>query len=260
MRTLERLSTTPVKGTALQHPDRVWLGPRGIPWNRRFHLVDARGGLFSGGSHGPLVQLRAVLDEQAGALTVTFPEDAGIAAITAPAIAMGEVHVTDMWGRPVPGRFVEGPLGEAIGAWAGQPLRLVRADADGDGPDVHRLSLATAASARDLGTRSGRPDLDGRRFRMNLELDGYAPFEEDGWEGLRVRVGAAVIRVLGQVPRCVVTTQDPATGIKDFDTLKRISEIRPLMPNRGGVPFGMYAEVEGPGWAAVGDPVEILGR
>ena len=94
---------------------------------------------------------------------------------------------------------------------------------------------------------------------MNLELDGCEPFEEDTWEGMRVRVGTSVVRVLGQVPRCVVTTHDPATGLKDFDTLKRIAELRPLMPDRGGVPFGMYAEVEEPGWAAVGDRVEPLG-
>ena len=150
-------------------------------------------------------------------------------------------------------------LSLAIGSFVGQPLRLVRADADGDGPDVHRLSLVSEASVRELGSRSDRPDLDARRFRMNLELGGCEPFEEDGWTGRRVRVGGAVIRVLGQVPRCVVTTHDPATGVKDLDTLKRIAEVRPLMPNRGGVPFGMYAEVEEPGWVAVGDVVEPLG-
>ncbi|MEI7742657.1 MAG: MOSC domain-containing protein [Chloroflexota bacterium] len=256
MRNLARIHTTPLKGAALQHPEGVHLGPLGITWNRRFFLVDASGGLFSGGRHGPLVRLDAALDPEAGSLTIRFPDGASI---TAPVDRLGEEHSTDLWGRPVPGRFVEGPLGAAIGSFVGQPLRLVRADADGDGPDVHRLSLVSEASVRELGSRSDRPDLDARRFRMNLELGGCEPFEEDGWTGRRVRVGGAVIRVLGQVPRCVVTTHDPATGVKDLDTLKRIAEVRPLMPNRGGVPFGMYAEVEEPGWVAVGDVVEPLG-
>jgi len=256
MPTLARLNVTPVKGTALQHPDGVNLTALGIPWNRRFFLVDAEGGLFSGGRHGPLVRLGAALDEEADTLTITFPDGA---AVTGPAGALGAAHVTDMWGRPVPGRFVEGRLGTAIGEHLGRPLRLVRANEEGDGPDVQRLTLVSLASVRELGARSGRPDLDPGRFRINLELDGCTPFEEDGWAGRRVRIGAAVIRVLGQVPRCVVTTQDPATGLKDFDTLKRIAELRPLMPDRGGVPFGMYAEVEEPGWAAVGDRVEPLG-
>jgi len=256
MPNLARLNTTPVKGTSLLHPTTVRLTELGIPWNRRFHLVDAVGRLFSGGAHGPLVRLHASFDEEAGALTITFPDGPGI---TAAADGLGEAHVTDFWGRPVPGRFVEGPLAGAIGAHVGRRLRLVRADAEGDGPDVHRLSLVSQASVRDLGSRSDRPGLDPLRFRMNLELDGCEPFEEHTWEGRQVRIGGAVVRVLGPVPRCVVTTQDPATGVKDFDTLKRIAEYRPLMANPRGVPFGMYAEVEQPGWVSVGDPVEPLG-
>jgi uncharacterized protein YcbX len=58
----------------------------------------------------------------------------------------------------------------------------------------------------------------------------------------------------------VVTTQDPATGLKDFDTLKHIAAYRPKMRQPRGIPFGMYAEVEQPGRIAVGDPVEPLGR
>jgi len=255
MPTLARLNVTPVKGTALQHPDGVHLTALGIPWNRRFFLVDADGRLFSGANLGPLVSVGAALDEAADTLTIRFPDGAEV---TGSAVALGTGHVTDMWGRPVPGRFVEGPLGTAIGEHLGRPLRLVRADAEGDGPDVQRLTLVSLASVQELGARSGRSDLDSRRFRINLELDGCVPFEEDGWAGQRVRIGGAVVRVLGQVPRCVVTTQDPETGLKDFDALKRITEIRPMMPDRGGVPFGMYAEVEEPGWAAVGDVVEPL--
>jgi uncharacterized protein YcbX len=253
--TLARLNVTPLKGTALDHPDAVDLTMLGIPGNRRFHLVDDRGRLFSGGHHGPLVRLRASYDPDAQTLAVEFPDGTSVVADTS---RLGATQVTDFYGRPVAGRFVVGPLAEKIGAYAGRRLRLVRDDAEGDGPDEHRLTLVSRASVADLGSRSGRPDLDPRRFRMNLELDGCAAFTEDGWEGMAARVGTAVIRVLGQVPRCVVTTQDPATGLKDFDTLKRIAEYRPLMRRPRGVPFGMYAEVEQPGRVAIGDAVEPL--
>ena len=66
--------------------------------------------------------------------------------------------------------------------------------------------------------------------------------------------------MLGQVPRCVATTRDPATGDKDFDTLKAIAAYRPLMTEPRGVPFGLYAEVERPGRVALGDAVEALAR
>lgn len=247
---LARLNVTPVKGTALQHPAGVELTRLGIPSNRLFHLVDAGGALYSGGDFGPLVRVGAELDPGARALACSFPDGA---VAEGPATDLGEAHVTDFYGRPVPGRFVHGPFAEAFSDYVGEPVRLVRADHDGDGPDVHRLTLVSLASVADLGARSGRDDLDPRRFRMNLELEGCAPFEEDTWEGRRVRLGTAVLRVLGQVPRCVVTTQNPVSGLKDLDTLKQIVAFRPLIDGRRGIPFGMYAEVEVPGRATRGD-------
>jgi MOSC domain-containing protein len=254
---LARLNVTPVKSLGLRHPASADLTEAGIPGNRRFHLVDAAGRLFTGADHGPLVRLLASFDPDTSTLSIVFPDGTSVVAA---ADRLGPAHATDFWGRPVAGRFVEGPLAEALGAWVGQPLRLVRADVEGDGSDVERLSLVALASVRDLGFRDGRPDLDPRRFRMNLEIDGCEAFEEDTWSGQRVRIGTAVIRVLGPVPRCVVTTQDPATGNPDFDTLKRIAAYRPLMRHPRGVPFGMYATVEEPGRVSVGDAVEPLGQ
>ncbi len=254
---LARLNVAPVKSMGLLHPESVQLTATGIPSNRRFHLVNEAGRLFTGADHGPLVRVRSSFDPDAETLSIAFP-DGSVA--TSAANLLGAPHVTDVWGRPVPGHFLLGPLADAIGAFVGQPLQLVRADLEGDGSDVHRLSLISLASVRDLGARSDRPDLDPRRFRIDLELDGCDPFEEDTWDGLAVRIGEAVVRVFGPIPRCVVTTQDPATGVKDFDTLKRIAEYRPLMQRPKGVPFGMYAEVQQPGRIAVGDPVEPLGR
>jgi uncharacterized protein YcbX len=115
------------------------------------------------------------------------------------------------------------------------------------------------ASVAALGAGAGHHgDLDARRFRMDLELDGCEPYEEDTWDGRRVRIGQAVIRIHGQVPRCVLTTKDPDTGDKDFNTLGEIARQRTRIPGGGGLPFGMYAEIEWPGPVAVGDEVTPL--
>ena len=249
------INVTPLKGTRLEHPDAVGLTPLGIPGNRRFHLVDDAGRLFSCGDLGALMRLAASWDAATGDLRLELPD--GTVAVAGPD-DLGDPHTTDFYGRPVPGRFVTGPVSLVVSAFAGRSLRLVRADREGDGPDEHRLSLVSLASVADLGARHGRPGLEPGRFRMNLELDGCAPYEEDTWEGRAVRVGSAVLRVLGPVPRCVATTRDPVTGDKDFDTLKAITAYRPLMAAPRGVPFGMYAEVERPGRVAPGDPVEPL--
>jgi len=253
MRTLARINVTPVKGTTLLHPERVELTSIGIPENRRYWLIDERGVLFSGSDHGPLV---AVLAEADGdRLRVTFPNGDQVEGNGS---RTGEAVITDFYGRAVPGRVVTGSFSEAWSAYAGAPVRLVRGDRDGDGPDEMPLTLVTYASVRALAEGGGyEGDLSSLRFRINLELEGCDPYEEDSWDGRRVRIGGAVVRLKGQVPRCVVTTQDPATGQKDWDTLKQIAAQRAQIPG-GGLPFGMYATVESPGPVAVGDPVDPL--
>lgn len=254
---LARLNVTPLKGTGLAHPATAELTDHGIPGNRRFHLVDAGGRLFTAADHGPLVRLRVAFDPATELLRVAFPD--GSESLTR-TDRLGDPVVTDVWSRPVPGRLVTGPVADAVGAYVGRPLRIVMADVEGDGSDIHRLSIMSLASVSALGARHGRPDLDPQRFRMDLELEGCEPHQEDTWAGLAIGIGEAVVRVLGPIPRCVVTTRDPATGRKDFDTLKRIADVRPLMEEPRGVPFGMYAEVERPGRISVGNPVHVLGR
>jgi uncharacterized protein YcbX len=124
---------------------------------------------------------------------------------------------------------------------------------------VEPLTIVSQASVRELARRGGREgDSDSRRFRINLEIEGCEPYEEDTWRGRRLRVGEAGLIVLDPIPRCIVTTQDPNTGTKDFETLKVIASYRGRIDGRGGLPFGMYARVQEPGRARVGDRVEPL--
>ncbi len=253
MRTLAQINITPVKGTTLLHPERVELTSVGIAENRRYWLVDEHGSLFSGSDHGPLVAVTA--ETEGERLRVTFPDGARV---EADASRTGEAVTTDFYGRAAPGRVVEGPFSAAWSAYVGAPVRLVHGDRDGDGPDEMPLTLVSYASVRALAQGGGHEgDLNSLRFRLNLEIEGCDPYEEDSWDGRRVRIGGAVVRLQGQVPRCVVTTQDPATGLKDWDTLKQIAAQRAQIPG-GGLPFGMYAVVETPGPAAVGDPVDPI--
>jgi uncharacterized protein YcbX len=250
---LARINVTPVKGTALHHAQTALLTEVGIAGNRRFHLVDERGALYSGLAHGPLVQVAADVDGDT--LLCRFPDGTAISGST---VDLGRPVSTDFYGRTVPGREVEGPFGAAFSSYVGEAVHLIRTDRDGDGPDEFPLTLVSWASVEELGRRGDNPGLDPLRFRINLELDGATPFEEDSWDGGRIQVGEAVLRIEGQIPRCAVTTQDPATGLHDWNTLKQIARIRPLMATRQ-VPFGVYATVETPGRASVGDDATPLG-
>jgi uncharacterized protein YcbX len=210
--------------------------------------------LFSGLGHGPLV--RVVCDVDDGLLTCRFPDGKVASAATDD---LGDLEETDFYGRAVPGRALGGDLSALFSAYVDAQVRLFRTEYEGDGPDEMPLTLVSFASVEELARRGDHDGpLDPLRFRINLELDGLEPFEEDTWDGRRVRIGGAVVRIAGQIPRCAVTTQDPMTGLHDWNTLKQIAAFRPMTADRE-VPFGVYATVEEPGAVAVGDPVEPLG-
>jgi uncharacterized protein YcbX len=246
---------TPVKALRLSHPQEAELTEGGIPTDRRFYLIDEGGGLFDASDRGSLLRIVPDYDPATELLRCTFPDGSVVEGV---GDGLGETVTTDFFGRPVEGRLVRGPFAEAFSAALGLPVRLVRVVRDGDGQDVHPLTIVSSASVRDIGSRGDRPDLDARRFRINLEVDGCEPYEEDHWDGVLVRIGAATIRVRGQIPRCIVTTLAPDSGEKDFRTLNLIARHRPRIEGGRGLPFGMYAEVVEPGRVQVGDPVEPL--
>jgi uncharacterized protein YcbX len=251
-----RLNVTPVKSTALHHPDRVRLEPYGAAGNRDFFFVDEDGRLQGGSKFGPYVQIRSEHDPERERLVLRFP-DGSVAA--GDADARGEAIVTNFYGRPVPAHVLDGPWAAAVSSFVGRPVRLARVDAPGDGSDIRPLTLVSLASVDELSRRGGAPGrVDPGRFRMLMELDGCAPHEEDGWNGRLLSVGEAVVRVGDAVPRCVVTTQDPATGIRDFPTLSVIKRYRGVRD--GELPFGVYGEVDTPGVVRVGDEARVLER
>jgi len=174
---------------------------------------------------------------------------------------LGDELVTDFYGRPVRGRLVVGAWSQAISAYAGRPLRLVRSEEPGAGVDrgLGPVTMLSDASLDELARQTHADAIDGRRFRMLIGIAGCAPHEEDDWLGGLVRVGEAVVRLHEQVARCAITTQNPETGVPDLDTLREIARYRGA---RDGDPklidFGVFGEVETPGRVRVGDPVEPL--
>jgi uncharacterized protein YcbX len=255
VRTLARLSVTPVKALRLSHPDEAELTASGIPADRRFFLIDEAAELFDASDHGPLMRIVPAYDPASDHLRLAFADGTVVEGV---ADRLDERITTDFFGRMVEGRVVLGPFAEALSRDAGRPVRLAQVERDGEGQDVHPLTIVSSASIRDLAVRGGGGELDARRFRINLEIEGCEPYEEDSWDGELVRIGDATIRVRGQIPRCVVTTLAPDTGEKDFGTLTQIARYRPRIGGRGGLPFGMYAEVVRSGRIRVGDPVEPL--
>jgi uncharacterized protein YcbX len=253
--TIARFSIAPVKSTALHHPEEIRLERYGALGDRCFFLIDAAGELFTSAKLGKLVRIHADVDEAAKRLSLTFPDGTVAEGSTD---TRGDAVTTDFWGRRTTGCVVPGPWAEALSEFAGQALRLVRPDRPGDARDELPVTLLSLASAEKLASDAGseRPR-DSRRFRMLVELDGCEPFEEDTWEGRVLRLGGALVKVMGPIPRCVVTTQGQDTGDKDFPTLTAIARHRGRGRN-GTLDFGVYGTVLEPGVARVGEPAELV--
>ena len=92
---------------------------------------------------------------------------------------------------------------------------------------------------------------------MLIELDGGEAHEEDTWVGCRIGLGQAILGISAPVPRCAMTTHDPETGRRDYDTLRAIKEYRGQVDGKD-LMFGVYGEVERPGVIRLGDEVRVL--
>jgi hypothetical protein len=95
-----------------------------------------------------------------------------------------------------------------------------------------------------------------RRFRPNLVVDGEGAYEEDRWR--RIRVGDVEFEGVKNCSRCVVTTIDPDSGVKDphKEPLRTLATYR--RQAQGGVYFGQNLIPRSGGVIHVGDRVEIL--
>jgi uncharacterized protein len=247
------ISLTPVKATMLHIVDEADVLESGVRGDRRFYLVTERNRLVSNKDHGPLQLVRATYDEARDVLAFRMPDGEEVAA----PVERGEEVETTFHKRPRLARVVRGPWAEAVSDLAGQPMRLVEpALSATDRGRGGATSLLGTSSLERLAEQLGVDTVDHRRFRMNFGIEGVEPHEEDAWRGRRIRVGEAVFIPQGHVGRCVITTQNPDTGVTDLDTLKALAAYRGDLETTEPLAFGIHAAVAAPGRVRVGDPVE----
>lgn len=253
--TVTALAVTPVKGMRVRAVDRVVLGDRGALGNRVFYVIDDRGRMVNGKNFKYLQTIVADYDAEAQALRLAFPDGAEAAA----EVRYGDAVTTSFFNHPKEAREVHGPFNEALSEYFEQPLRLVGAASAVDRGRHGSISVMSRASLRHLASIADCDGVNGRRFRMLIEVDGIEAHAEDGWVGQCVRVGSALVRGCGHVGRCVITTRDPDTGEGDLDTLKLLATYRHKIGTTEPLAFGIYGEVLEGGIVAVGDPVTVEG-
>ncbi len=111
-----------------------------------------------------------------------------------------------------------------IGERVGRPVCLRPRARVSDGAPLHLLSRPTL---RLLERTYGCP-LEPARLRANLIVeitDGQA-FDEDRWVGRRIRIGDALLEIVGPSSGCVVTTFCPEMASGDLELLSGLLQVR----------------------------------
>lgn len=116
--------------------------------------------------------------------------------------------------------------------------------------DYPSISIGNKATHRAIEEKMGR-DLSEIRWRLNVWLDGLAPWEEFDWIGQEVMIGSVRLAIRERIQRCNATTANPNTGVRDADTLAALKDW-------GHQDMGVYAQVVQSGEIAIGDKVQVL--
>jgi MOSC domain-containing protein len=246
------LSFTPVKGLRLQRVEQIELDRSGAVGNRRFFVVDDRDRMINSKVLG---ELQTVVAHDSGdRLELEFPGGRTVSGAVEP----GETVEARFFSAVVQARPLDGPLSEALSKHLGRPVRIVLAPGSVDRGEVGAASLISRASLERLASQAGVTDVDPRRFRMLIEIDGVEAHAEDAWVERTVEVGEAAIRWRGHVGRCLITSRDPETGVIDLPTLDVLGDYRRDLKTTEPLPFGIYGSVEHPGAVRVGDELRLL--
>jgi len=124
--------------------------------------------------------------------------------------------------------------------------------------DAYPFLLIGENSLTDLNSRLENP-VPMNRFRPNFVVSGADAFAEDSWT--RIRIGDVVFYLVKPCARCVVTTIDQSTGVKQgVEPLKTLASFRiPKRSIKKKILFGQNLIAEDIGKIVnVGDAVEVL--
>ncbi|MBG0818536.1 MOSC domain-containing protein [Planomonospora sp. ID82291] len=270
---LTEIRKYPVKSVSGLMVDSAVMEPWGPAGDRRWAVVDERGGLHWAGENPRLLSVVAAATDGDGLLLdapglprLEVPPatgekvPVGFVELDAATLAHPDAHAwfTRLLGRPARLVWLDDPRRCAVPpARGGLPGDVV--SFAGDAP----VLLASRSSLRRLddwileGAAERRDDppapLDMARFRPNLVIDGAPPYAEDDWR--EVRIGPVAFRVSERCDRCAVTTYDPVTLRKGKEPLRTLARHRRW---DGRTWFGIRMVPRNRGELRLGDPVTVL--
>ncbi|GAA3464963.1 MOSC domain-containing protein [Saccharothrix longispora] len=239
----------PIKGLSPQPLTHVPLRRgEGVPHDRRFAFARPEGkyrpGLREGLRKAEFYAL--VSDHRLAGLATHLDVDTGEFTVRVAGHAVLTAHVEEDREELLAffARVLDLPEGVLPVLAAEEGRRFTDVAFAGDGP-MHWISLVNLASVRDFAART-EAEVDPRRFRANVLLDGLPPFAEVDLLDREFTLGG--VRMVGRyrTGRCAATEVDPASGRRDLPVLRLLDR------TYGHQDVGIYAEVLSDGVLHVG--------
>ena len=249
---LDALYRHPVKSLGEEALDQATLAPgHAMPWDRKWAI--AHGGAWDpanpGWMGGSAKMVSTTYVPRLAQMQVRFEETTESVHLSHPDLGALSVQPSDPLHHPVLTRWIE-PLLEGTGREG--PFHVCEAPgvAFTDFEETH-ISIATGNSLRALEQHIGQ-SLEHIRFRMNLWLEGPAPWSELDWVGQEIEIGEARIKIIGRDQRCNTTNANPATGQRD-------TQIPAFLRRQfGHMDFGVYAQITQGGTIRKGDAARLV--
>lgn len=292
--TVKEINIYPIKSCAEIQVSTASITPRGFEYDRIFQVVTNVDGVWSfctprERAYEKLFHIKPSISDDGKQLTLTSPYAKEKFLLELEGAATTQLETTVMGGNKV----LLNDYGVEVSKWLKEATGIDDAHLVGyiDNKDFHRgvevgdqgealppsstapipVSLAdeapflltTQPSLSDLNIRlksNGKDQIDMRRFRPNIVLDGLKPYEEDSLK--RIKINSTEFHVWQRCGRCTMTTIDR-------DTLKRCGEplntLNTFRERENGLRnFGMHLIPaldnvnEDMGSISVGDSVEVL--
>lgn len=265
MATISGLFIYPIKSLGGIEMESAQLTDRGFQYDRRWMLIDYSGRFLTQREHPVMALLQVKLESHV--LRVFHKKDPG-AYIQIPLEQQdGEQVSVTVWEDTMPAHLA----GPNFDTWFSQqlkmPCRLVympdfcRREVDPDYAhnkeitsfsDAYPLLLIGQASLDDLNTRLAVP-VPMNRFRPNMVVEGWEPYEEDTIR--KFSIGDVAFEAVKPCARCVLTTINQDTAEKGKDPLKTLASYR---SRNNKVLFGQNLLYNGKGYLQKGMEVHFL--
>jgi len=267
---LSEIHIYPVKscaGISLRAAD---VQPRGLQFDRRWMLVEANTGKFLTARSTPkLLSLRAA--PSAAGVLLSAPD---LPEIFAAIPSESSLISVSIWDDSLNARSCDSAVNHALSVWLGEPVQLVfmgdenarltdpryatapaQSVSFADGFPILLITQASLDGLNQHLSAKGRAEVPMARFRPNLVVTGAEPAHaEDSWR--RIRIGERHFALVKPCVRCVLTTIDTTTLVRDSfgEPLKTLLEYRRTAK---GVTFGMNLIPLDAGTVQVGAAVKV---